>query len=187
MIAWRLLDYYINSVYIDGMKILLYSSNSKNGQYKTIEKEISRKLLAEGYILTVYNSTSNLKTILNKMAQAELCLFECSSESIELGLLIQKTLEMEKPVIALYSQSNEPSFAKLITNEKFQYFKYTKTNWDSLLGNALQKAALLTDRRFNFFVNSSMLAYLTKISKRMGVTKSTFIRNLIEEYRRKNP
>ena len=36
-------------------------------------------------------------------------------------------------------------------------------------------------------VNSNMLAYLTKISKRMGVTKSTFIRNLIEEYRKKNP
>lgn len=169
------------------MKILLYSSSINYRQSRIGEHKFYKELINEGYIISVYNPKTNIRSLLDKIARSELCLFECSIETIELGLLIQKSLEMEKPVIAFFSQKTTPQFVKLITNEKFQYFRYTNASLEAQLKSALQKASLLTDRRFNFFINSNMLAYLTKVSKKMGVTKSTFIRNLIEEYRRKNP
>ncbi len=123
---------------------------------------------------------------LPKLQQADLCLFECSGESTTIGYLVQKALEMEKPVITIYLKGSKPNVFSQIKNEKFQLLEYTKSSLITQLKFSITKASLLSDKRFNFFVSSSMLAYLNSISRKLGVTKSTFIRNLIEEYRKKS-
>jgi predicted DNA-binding protein len=56
---------------------------------------------------------------------------------------------------------------------------------DQVIRDAVEKAQSLADKRFNFFISPSLLSYLNKASKEEGVTKSTFIRNLINDYKRK--
>ncbi len=123
--------------------------------------------------------------ILNTIREADIILFESSYPSLGSGFMIQKSLEMNKPVIAMYLKDNIPTFLAGIQDEKFQLVEYTENTLDQVIRDAVEKAQSLADKRFNFFISPSLLSYLNKASKEEGVTKSTFIRNLINDYKRK--
>lgn len=146
---------------------------------KTIEEEL-KKLGQKGYSI-------QHKSLVEKIHQADICIFECSFQSLTVGYLIEKALELDKPVVGLYLENHIPGFLIGLENEKLQMVEYTKDSLSDLLKATILKASFLTDKRFNFFISSSMLVYLNKISKKLGVTKSTFIRSLIEEYKKNNP
>ena len=146
---------------------------------KIVEEEL-KKLGKKGY------SVQN-KLLVEKIHNADICIFECSFQSLTVGYLIEKSLESDKPVVGLYLEDHVPNFLIGLENEKLQMVEYTKDNLTSQLKTSILKAVFLTDKRFNFFINSNMLIYLNKISKKLGVTKSTFIRNLIDEYKKNNP
>ncbi|MDO8610450.1 MAG: hypothetical protein Q7R95_07925 [bacterium] len=137
--------------------------------------------------LDVKDQNILFKLLIDKIHKSDICIFECSFNSITVGFLIEKALEIDKPVIALHLENHTPEFLSGIDNDKFQLIEYTKTNLTKIMPNAIIKASLHADKRFNFFVSSNMLIYLNKISRSLGITKSTFIRNLIEEYRKNHP
>ena len=146
---------------------------------KTIEEEL-KKLGQKGYSI-------RHKLLVEKIHKADICIFECSFQSLTVGFLIEKALELDKPVVGLYLEDHVPDFLIGLENEKLHMVEYTKDNLFDLLKTSILKASFLTDKRFNFFINSSMLVYLNRISKKLGVTKSTFIRSLIEAYKKNNP
>ena len=158
--------------------------NNINREYlqkndKIVEEEL-KKFGKKGY------SVQN-KLLVEKIHSVDICIFECSFQSLTVGYLIEKSLESDKPVVGLYLENHIPNFLIGLENEKLQMVEYTKDNLTSQLKASILKAIFLTDKRFNFFINSNMLVYLNKISKKLGVTKSTFIRNLIDEYKKNNP
>ena len=146
---------------------------------KTIEEEL-KKLGKKGY-------SARLNLLVEKIHNADICIFECSFQSLSVGYLIEKALELDKPVVGLCLVDHIPDFLVGLENEKFQLVEYDKDNLSDLLKASILKAIFLTDKRFNFFISSNMLAYLNKVSKKLSITKSTFIRNLIEEYKKNNP
>lgn len=123
--------------------------------------------------------------LIEKSKKADLCIFECSSYTLTTGFLIQKALDLNKPVIALYMEGHLPHFLTGVKDEKFQLVKYAENNLDEVLEDSMEKAKSLADKRFNFFISPSLLTYLNQAAKEQGITKSTFIRNLINDYRRK--
>lgn len=178
-------------MYIVGMKVYYFTSEEGLGKYKEQHQIIGDILKLSGVeILQATHPKSHpdgqYASLTSAIHETDACIIECSCQSVAIGVLISKALELEKPVIALYQAGSEPSVLFGITNEKFQLAKYSKATAPTIIRTALEKASLMTDKRFNFFVSSSMLAYLNSISRSLGVTKSTFIRNLIEEYRRKH-
>ena len=132
----------------------------------------------EGYV-------KEYSRILNTIREADVMVFESSYPSLGAGYMIQKSLEMNKPVLVLYFKGNIPTFLAGIQDEKFQLVEYTEKNLESKIKDAIEKAKSLADKRFNFFISPSLLTYLNQAAKEQGVTKSTFIRNLINDYRRK--
>lgn len=123
--------------------------------------------------------------ILNTIREADIIVFESSYPSLGSGYMIQKSLEMNKPVVALYFKGNMPTFLAGIQDEKFQLIEYAEKDLEPKIKDAIEKAKSLADKRFNFFISPSLLSYLNQASKEQGVTKSTFIRNLINDYKRK--
>ncbi|MDO8498037.1 MAG: hypothetical protein Q7S61_05855 [bacterium] len=124
--------------------------------------------------------------LLDGVKHADICIFECSLQSLTMGFLIQKALELSKPVIALYLEDHRPDLLAGIKEEKFQLIEYSPTNLSDKLLESIKNAKLLADKRFNFFINPTLLNYLYKASKEQGITKSTFIRYLILEHMKKN-
>jgi len=123
------------------------------------------------------------KQKISNIRQADICVFECSLHSLSIGFIIEKALDANKPTIVLYFNENVPYFLTGIQDKKLIIKNYNDKNLDKVLKESLQQAKQFRDKRFNFFLNPRLLNYLSKESKRLRITKSTFIRNLIIDYK----
>ena len=129
------------------------------------------------------------KTRMQFISEADICVYDCSSPSLSIGFLIDKSLEQGKPTIALYckdkGKNTTPYLIDGIENERLIVRGYTDRNVKKVLRDALEQAKERRDKRFNFFISPKLLEYLEKVSRAEGITKSKFIRNLILEHMRK--
>lgn len=128
------------------------------------------------------NTTNNYKKHSVLVAQADCIVLESSIPDIEVGYLVCKALELNKPVIALYLKGHLPDFLSEIKDEKFSLVEYSEDNIGKKLEIACEKAKQSADKRFNFFISPKLLNYLNEETKRTSTTKSAFIRELILEY-----
>lgn len=123
---------------------------------------------------------------IKNLQSADICIFDCTLPSLSIGYLIQKALDFNKPTIILYYGENTPQFISGIEEDKLIVKKYDEKNLEKIVEEAIESAKHLQDKRFNFFISPNLLNYLEKASKTQGITKSTFIRNLILAHRKKN-
>lgn len=124
---------------------------------------------------------------IGKLREADVNIFECSEQSFSIGYLVQKSIEMNKPTVVLYEDRYQPSYFLLGSeDEKLIIKSYNKDNLDTVLEEAIQSATSVADKRFNFFITPSMISFLNQAAREQGITKSTLIRNLILEHRKKN-
>lgn len=120
--------------------------------------------------------------------EADISIFECSYQSFSIGYMVQKSVELNKPTIALYEENtaHPPYFLLGANDEKLIIRPYNTHNLKKILAEAMRQAGTLSDKRFNFFITPALLTYLNQVSRDQGITKSTFIRNLILEYKRRH-
>ena len=123
---------------------------------------------------------------MKQMQEADINIFEASLPSLSIGFLINKSLDLNKPTIVLYYEENKPVLISGISHDKLIVKKYDKKNIKTMVADALGEASGLRDKRFNFFISPQLLQYLERVSNSLGITKSTFIRNLITEHMRKH-
>lgn len=122
---------------------------------------------------------------MKKIKEADINIFDCSLHSLSIGFQIEKSLEYNKPTIVLYYDNNVPYFLDGINNEKMIVKSYSKSNIEKVVEQAIELSKNLCEKRFNFFISPMLLTYLNKVSAELGITKSTFIRNLIIEHKKK--
>ncbi|MFZ2206921.1 MAG: hypothetical protein WA061_06295 [Microgenomates group bacterium] len=127
-----------------------------------------------------FNNT--IETIKN----SDVNIFECSSPSLGIGFQVERSLEYNKPTIILYLKGHVPHFFAGTDNEKMLLKEYTVSTAKEVVESSIEEANHIADKRFNFFISPSLLTYLENTSKKMGITKSTFIRSLIVEHMRKS-
>lgn len=123
---------------------------------------------------------------IDSIKAADVCIFEVSTQSLSLGFIIQKALEFNKPTIVLYMKGFVPYFLDGVENDKMLLKEYEEETLEKKLQDSLDKALDLREKRFNFFISPALLTYLEAASKAEGLTKSTFIRNLILAHKKKN-
>jgi len=116
---------------------------------------------------------------------ADIVVFELSLHSLSIGFMIEKALEIGKPVVILYVEENLPYFLAGITDERLHLIEYDTNNLETKLEETMKIARSNVNTRFNFFVSRDMLNYLNEVSNKLEITKSTYIRNLINEHRKK--
>ena len=123
---------------------------------------------------------------LDSILKADINIFDCSIASLGIGFQIEKSLAYNKPTIVLYFKNHAPHFFIGITNEKFFVREYNERNVRSVVKDAIENAQHVNEKRFNFFISPSLLAYLEEESNIQGVTKSAYVRHLIiEDWKRK--
>lgn len=142
--------------------------------YETLEKE--------GHKASVELYRENIE----KLSRADINIFECSLHSLSIGFLVQKSLEFRKPTVVLYLKENLPYFLSGVKDDKLLMKSYDKTSLREVLKGALEEVTALRDQRFNFFISDALLRYLDEASKKAGVNKSTFLRNLLLKHKRSN-
>jgi hypothetical protein len=160
-------------------------------QYKLIDKYLIEQDVDEHYKRFEDKSGKYYhefydRTIEN-IKSADINVFECSFPSLGIGYQVEKSLQLNKPTIVLYKEGQAPHFLLGIDEDKL-ILKVISDGADvsKTLESAVNEARHQADKRFNFFISPSLLTYLEKISKKNNITKSTFIRNLILDHKKKN-
>lgn len=123
----------------------------------------------------LYENTINL------IKKADVIVLEITVPSLSMGYVLHKAIEMNKPVIALYSPGTIPFFVQGIDSEKLQVLEYSSESLNSVLSDALIYAEESSDVRFNFFISPSIGHYLDWVSKVKKIPRSVYLRGLIEK------
>ena len=167
---------------------IIYTSLQQMG-YKNVDDEIFRLFEREYYDRIEKEGRDAYVDLYQRkikhIQEAELCIFECTLHSLSIGFLIEKALALNKPTVVLYLEENIPHFLAGIESEKLFVASYTEETLKEVLKRTIDRARDMRDARFNFFISPSLLTYLEETSKKLGVTKSTFIRNLITADKKK--
>ena len=158
--------------------------------YKLLEDDIS-KLGTEQFYKTMKESgrKANIGFYQNKIKHihdADIVVFECSEHSLSIGFVIEKALEFNKPTVVLYLKDHEPFFLEGSDDEKLILCQYTEKSIKKVIKGAITLARERRDKRFNFFISPKLLDYLEEASNELAITKSTFIRNLIMDHKKRS-
>lgn len=116
-----------------------------------------------------------------KIKKSDLVVLEVSTHSLSMGFVMQKALELGKPVVALYKKGFDPYFASGIVNDKLQVVEYTDYDLKEVLLTAINFASDQQDTRFNFFISPRHQNYLDWIAKHRKLPRSVYLRDLIEK------
>jgi nucleoside 2-deoxyribosyltransferase len=90
--------------------------------YKNLDDLILKINPKKFYLGDEKNRVQVYKNALNFIKQADLVILEVSVNSFSMGYVMDKTLEMGKPVILLYFEGAELFFAQGVQDEKLQVF-----------------------------------------------------------------
>jgi len=168
------------------MKVYFFAPQNEQNRYAPYHQIITSTLDDYGYrnLISLKKSVPYQKMI-KLLKESDVNLFDCSLPHPSTGFQISKSLEFNKPTIALYHHDSTPEFISSIFEEKFLSSSYDKENLRTVLHAILKKTQLLADKRFNFFISPPLLNFLTLMSHEYGMTKSTYLRNLIIEDKKK--
>jgi len=178
------------------MKIYFTASSRGTSEFESHFKKIYKFITDQGHKHTsdyalesnpteVYSSTKEsheklYERAMQQMKKSDLAILEVSTHSLSMGYLIEASLAMGKPVIALHISGHKPAFAAGISNDKFQLIEYNQGNLDDLLIDALDYASSQQDTRFNFFVAPKHINFLDWVAQNKKIPRSVFLRRLIE-------
>ncbi len=118
-------------------------------------------------------------TIIN-LKKADIIVAEVSMHSMSMGFLVNKALELSKPVIALYTSGHEPFFLSGIDDTLLQIIEYNDSDVEEKITDALDYASAQQDTRFNFFVSPKHINFLDWVAQNKKIPRSVFLRRLIE-------
>ncbi|NCS97557.1 MAG: hypothetical protein GW762_03140 [Candidatus Pacebacteria bacterium] len=117
---------------------------------------------------------------------AEIIILEVSTHSLSMGYLLKMALESGKPVILLHTQNKPPAFAEGIDNSKLQIWEYSPEDIKFILTDAIDAAKNEIDVRFNILLTSELYDYINQQAKNSNISKSAFIRDLINNNKNKD-
>lgn len=128
----------------------------------------------------------HFKRTMLAVKQSDLVVVEASLHSMSMGFIVNKALELGRPVVVLYRKGVDPYFFSGIEHERLFLVEYEDENINSKLDKALVEASGLMDVRFNFFVSPKILEYLDWVAKKRMIPRAVFLRELIEKEMKKD-
>ena len=123
---------------------------------------------------------AHYKRTIQAVKDADIVVVDVSLHSMSMGFIVNKALELGKPVTVIHPKDNPPYFFSGIESDRLIVVGYKSDNVLSVVDGAIKTAKSLMDVRFNFFVNQKHLNYLDYVAKNRMIPRSVFLRDLIE-------
>lgn len=159
--------------------IKIYNAIEKKGKHLSqlvinADPDNFYKAEYENIVKHYHDTISNLK-------KADIVIAEVSMHSMSMGFLVNKALELSKPVIALYTSGHEPFFLTGIDDTLLQIIEYKNEDVEEKVFDAIDYASSQQDTRFNFFVSPKHINFLDWIAQNKKIPRSVYLRRLIEK------
>jgi len=145
---------------------------TEKGNYMEIlDKRMKRKIRNERHL--------HYEAIRRGILWADAVIIENSNEDFQLGHEATLAIQAKKHVLCL---SLREDFSRKIKNEYFHGAKYNEYNIGTVIRRFLQLVQKENlSERFNCFLSKRQVAYLEKKSAHEGVSRSEYLRQLLEE------
>lgn len=98
---------------------------------------------------------------------------------VQVGFEIGTLLSRAKVVVLLFEKGNDPVFIDNVHSKRLIKCEYQRDDLEEVLEWALEEAEKISDRRFTFNISPEIDDYLEKASRKKGVSRSEYIRELI--------
>ena len=120
------------------------------------------------------------------LSRSDIVILEVSTNSFTQGYILQKALEMYKPVIALHRPGKYPVFLKGIETPLLQILEYDEYNLDKTLKDAIKFAIDNLETRFNVYLSQEISQYLSWFAKKKKLSKSAVVREVLLDHMQAN-
>lgn len=117
----------------------------------------------------------------NWIKSSHFVIAETSHPSVSVGYQIALALRFAKPVLVLYSEGDPPSLLLYHTYDRLHTEHYKPNNVGTLIEEFIHYIEGKHDTRFTFFLPEELNAYLEDSAHKDKLTKSMYIRRLIEK------
>jgi len=184
------------------VKVYFTGSLLKRNQYINYYRRIVRVLEDDGHkvlqkILTVEyevkfrNSAAQLeswqKTWNEFVRESECVVVEASYPStVHVGFEIASLMIHNKPIILLYHGDKNPSLINDLFATRIIKSSYTDNDLENVVRWCMDEVLNLLARRFTFNIDNRLDTFLEIVSREQGVSRSEYIRELIEEKMKKS-
>ncbi len=121
-------------------------------------------------------------TLKKWIMDAQCMVVETSFPSISVGFEISLALNLNKPVLVLYT-NNPPTLLSGYNDEKMICSKYSLDTITDIIDDFLNYVKGTSEHRFTFFITTEMNHFLEKVSKKNKIPKSVYLRQLIDRER----
>ncbi|OGY16566.1 MAG: hypothetical protein A2785_03165 [Candidatus Chisholmbacteria bacterium RIFCSPHIGHO2_01_FULL_49_18] len=100
--------------------------------------------------------------------------------TIHIGFEVGMALAQGKPVVLLFQQGHDPIFLNTFIANKLIKTEYDERDLQDILRWSVEEVEQLSSRRFTFFISSEIDEYLSQVAKGGSLSRSEYIRGLIE-------
>lgn len=90
------------------------------------------------------------------LQEADIVIFDVTTDSMSIGYIINKSLEYNKPTIVLYHRDAPPIFLSGSTEDKLILQSYNEDTIAETVEEVLIQARERRDKRFNFFISENL-------------------------------
>lgn len=139
----------------------------------------------EFYNLNYNGVVKHYETTINDLKNADIVVAEVSMQSMAMGYLVNKSLELSKPTLCLHSKGKSPFFLSGIVDSNLIISEYSTNEIKAVIDDAFDYFAGNKDKRFNLMLPPSMISFLNEISERKGVSKAEILRSEVKKMMKK--
>jgi len=122
---------------------------------------------------------AHYEAIRKNILQADAVIIEVSFQDLQIGYETALAIAAKKPVLCL---SIYEDFSQKIDNQYFFGAKYTELDVEEVVAEFVERVGKKTlGERFNLFLSAVQEEYLEHASREKGISKSEYVRNLIDK------
>jgi hypothetical protein len=179
------------------MKVYFTASLGAKKKYIVQYRSIIEYLQSKGHSVVhehIFNATEESVRLTSKeerlafhhhmegwIKSSDFIIAETSFPSVSVGYEIAMALRLAKPVLVLYSEGDPPSLLTYHSYDRLHTEKYSSSNVGSIIDDFTNYIEGKHDTRFTFFLPEEMNLYLEDSAKKKKLTKSFYLRGLIEK------
>jgi len=101
--------------------------------------------------------------------------------TIQIGFEVGMILARGKSVVLIFQEGKDPVFINQLYSSRLIRSAYTESNVIEVISWCLEEVKESIDRRFTFFISPTIDEYLSEMMKKEGISRSSYIRQLIEK------
>lgn len=161
----------------------IYREIENLGHKNTSNLFISKKAAQSFYFSSPKEQNEYYQKVFSNIARSDIIITEVSIHSLTVGSVIQKGLDSKIPVLALCREGQRKPFVDGIeySEDRLLVVEYSNEDLSNKLKVGLEYLGAALSARFTMILSPEFVRHLDSIAQSQHISRSEYIRHLIQE------